>query len=190
MVFGFLSKLASPLLSTVSKIAKPFISTVSSFAKPIWGGVKKVAQFIPGGEQLTGALEGIGSSLLGTGREEAEGAMEEMEDMGEAIADTNLRNYRRTRGELEGGYENLKRRGGRMMDALRRGGGQFMQEARRFADTARSKQAWQDKYAQPEEEDEDDNNYRRYKARQTRQQMRRRKPQPRRRRVIEEEELD
>jgi hypothetical protein len=172
-MFGWLSSLVKPLVSSVSKFAQPLIKTVGSIAKPLWGGVKKVAQFLPGGEELTSAVEGIGSSLMGDLGGEAEGAYQDARDAGEAIEDTSLKNYRRTRDELKDTYGGLRERGGRVKGILSRGIQQFRDAGRQFGDTVRSKKAWSDTYAQPDDEEEEEYASRRYKARQSRRQRRR-----------------
>jgi phage-related protein len=169
--FDWIGKIAKPLMTIAKPIVhgvgsfiNPIVKSVSGIAKPLWDTAKKVGSFIPGASEAMEAIEGIGGSLLGTAQEEGEGAIEDMRDAGEAIQDTNMKNYRATRRELEDTYQGIRGRGGRIKDALQTGWSGIKQAGKKFADTARRGDAWGEMYGGDPEEEEEDNNYRRKRA--------------------------
>ena len=162
-IIGDAYKGAKSVVNTVGNIGKGVVNTVGGFAKPLWGIAKKtVGSFVPGGEQMLDMAEGIGGGLLNMIGSEAGGAKEQLADMGEAIMDTNLRNYGQTRDELMGGYDDMMERGRRIKNAVGSSGKKLMEGGRQFLSTLKNKQAWADMYGG--EEDEEDNNYRLQRA--------------------------
>jgi len=175
---GGISKvpLLGDAVGAVSHFVKPVVDTVGGFAKPLWKVGKSVAKFVPGASEMMEGVEGIGSELLSGLGEDAKEAQQQIEDIGEAIGDTTLRNYRDTRRELEEGYEGLRDRGRRSFGRAKQSLGKLKDLGGGFMKTIKNPAKWQEQYGLDEEEDEEDNNLRmaRKKARESRRRRRQR----------------
>jgi hypothetical protein len=175
-LFDFLESI--PLIGdgikTVRKVVAPIVKKVTDFGAPLWNIAKKVTKFVPGASDLMEGVEAIGSEFVGGLKDDAQEAVQEIEDMGESVRDTSLGTYRQTREELEEGLGNLKNRGRKTMTRGRDSLKKLQNLGGNFMETLRNPTKWKEQYGY-DDEDEEDNNLKRArkKARETRRRRRR-----------------